>query len=364
MPESQDIAIVDRVRDNPALVLTQDGTFDQFLAAVRTEVLAETPDLTTAKGRKAIAALAYRVRQSKTAIDNAGKELTEAARQTIQQVNEKRKDCREKLDALAEEVRKPLTEWEQAEEARQARVSDTLTHLAHVCVVPAHATLDTLRQSHADVSAIDAASDEWGDDGPMIAAERIRALNALEAGIKRVEQQEAERAELERLRREAAEREAAAQAERERQEQERREREAQERAERERIEAEQRAEQARQAAAEEAARKERERIEREHRQEQERQAAAHQAELDRLANEREQERREAERLRAEQAEREAAERRAREEAEAREADLKYRSSVMRAAKEAIMRCGVDEPSAKAIVTAIKAREIPNVSITF
>lgn len=364
MPESQDIAIVDRVRDNPALVLTQDGTFDQFLAAVRTEVLAETPDLGTAKGRKAIAALAYRVRQSKTAIDNAGKELTEAARQTIAQVNEKRKDCREKLDALAEEVRKPLTEWEQAEEARKQAVSETLTHLAHVCVVPADATLESLRQSHAEVTALDPDADEWGDDAPMIGAERIRALNALEAGIKRVEQQEAERAELERLRREAAEREAEAKAERERQEQARREREAEEQAERDRIEAEQRAEHERQAAAEEAARKERERIEREHRQEQERQAAAHQAELDRLATEREKERREAERLRAEQAEREAAERRAQEEAAAREADRAHRSKIMREAKEAIMRCGVDESVAKAVVVAIKASEIPHVSITF
>jgi colicin import membrane protein len=60
------------------------------------------------------------VTRSKTAIDDAGKKLNEEARAKINAVDAQRRKIREELDALAEEVRKPLTEWEKAEDQRIA----------------------------------------------------------------------------------------------------------------------------------------------------------------------------------------------------------------------------------------------------
>jgi colicin import membrane protein len=45
-------------------------------------------DVTTEKGRKAIASMAYKVARTKTAIDEAGKKLNEEARARINAVDE------------------------------------------------------------------------------------------------------------------------------------------------------------------------------------------------------------------------------------------------------------------------------------
>ncbi|HID7917402.1 TPA: hypothetical protein ACXIEW_002580 [Pseudomonas aeruginosa] len=48
---------------------------DPFLAKIREEIDGFVPDVTTRKGREAIASIAYKVARSKTALDNVGKEL-------------------------------------------------------------------------------------------------------------------------------------------------------------------------------------------------------------------------------------------------------------------------------------------------
>lgn len=84
MPDTEtgaaDVSVVDQVEKNPVAVFTNEKLFGEFVAKVRAEVDAFEPDLTTDKGRKAIASLAYKVSQSKTALDEAGKALTEEKR--------------------------------------------------------------------------------------------------------------------------------------------------------------------------------------------------------------------------------------------------------------------------------------------
>lgn len=48
---------------------------DPFLQKIREEIDGFVPDVTTRKGREAIASIAYKVARSKTALDNVGKEL-------------------------------------------------------------------------------------------------------------------------------------------------------------------------------------------------------------------------------------------------------------------------------------------------
>jgi hypothetical protein len=75
----------------------------------------------TAKSRKAIASMAYKVSQSKTILDNAGKDLVSEAKAKIKKIDMARKYSRDFLDSLRDEVRKPLTDWEEAEKEKEEK---------------------------------------------------------------------------------------------------------------------------------------------------------------------------------------------------------------------------------------------------
>ena len=111
-----------------ASVFTPAGAED-VLAAIRAEVAKVDTDISTPKGRKAVASLAYQIARSKTALDEAGKGLTEQARRQIDTINGERRRIRDELDQLAEDVRRPLTDWENADKARIKAHEDAIAAL-------------------------------------------------------------------------------------------------------------------------------------------------------------------------------------------------------------------------------------------
>ena len=339
--------IVAIVNANPVMVLTDKDAYSRFYQEMKRETDALEIDLTTEKGRKAIASMAFKVARTKTAIDDAGKKLNEEARARINAIDEARREIRAQLDALKEEVRRPLTEWEEAEDARIDECKATVERLRHAASVGYEETAAAIRERLTEIQAEQFDPLKFDGYMPQVQALRDTAIAALTASAERMEQEERERAELERLRAEAAERERVEQ-----------ERLAAEEAERRRAEAEK-------AEAERLARIEQEAAERA-RKEAEEAAQRAQAEKDRqhaeaLA---------AERRRAEEAERAAQAERDRIAAEqaqqaAREADRAHRSSVLTAAKEAIMEAGdIAEDAAKKVVLAIQAGNVPNVTLRF
>lgn len=361
-----DIAVI--VQHNPAIVLLDAGKRDDLFAHIRREVDAFEPDLTTTKGRDAIKSLAYKITRTKTAIDAAGKQLNEEARAKINVVDAARRTAREELDALAEEVRKPLTAWEEAEKERVAGCREDIEAFKRAAVVTMDDTATSVRERGADVWAQKLDPERYGDMLSEAQAAKEHAVETLKTALARLTQEEADRAELERLRAEAAERE---RIDAERcAEEERRAREAEEaklaeerrlaaeKAETERLERiEQEAAERAKRSAEEAARAEQEGRDREHaealaaeRRRAEEAERAAQAERDRIAKEEAARKAESDRIAAEQAKR--------------ERDQKHRGAVMKAAKEAIMTCGVDEDTAKKIVLLIRAGEVPHVSLGF
>ncbi|WP_119312640.1 cell envelope biogenesis protein TolA [Morganella morganii] len=95
-----------------------------LLSGIREKALAEQAlldtDLSKAKNRDAIKSLAYKVTQSKTYIDKAGKAVVDELKELPKKVDASRKQCRDELDALSEKIRQPVTGWEDAEKARVA----------------------------------------------------------------------------------------------------------------------------------------------------------------------------------------------------------------------------------------------------
>lgn len=402
-PEGSTLVVVDNEAPPPPAVVAQRAAsivllnpqrFDQFYDRIRDRVAGFEPDLTTAAGRAAIAAEAFKVTKVKTTLERASKELTEEWRAKTKAVNDARKPMIERLDALSDQVRAPLTAWENAEKARREANAATLAELRAAATVTPEDTAATVEARGKDIHFRTFEAPQWREDE---AAEAIglkaAVVQALVAARNRLRQEEADREELARLRaaeaerqeREAAERAAREEAERQAQEArereeaaerdrlaaEQREREAEERRERERQEA---ADKARREAEEAAAERDRQR-----QAEHERQLAAERAERERIEREareaeeaRQREAQEREAAAQRQRDQEAAEQRRRDQeaAEAAEAEQRrqrnraHRTNVQREVKEAIMTCGVTEDQARAIVTAIVAGNVPHTAVTF
>ena len=329
---------------------------DPYLAKIKEELDAFVPDVSTKKGRDAIASIAYKVAKGKTALDNIGKDLVAELKDVPKKIDAERKRMRDLLDQWKDEVRAPLTAWEEAEEARQAR------HKAGIewfnLRAKEHHDLDLLelRASLAEVNskAVDQSWEEYEADAHRAKA---KAMEALAAAVVAREKHEAEQAELAKLRAEAAARE----------QKEREERIAREAAERAQREAEAKA----QAEREAAIKREAEATAAAERRELELKLAAERAEREKAeALQREQqakadaERREAEAVAAEQRRVAAIAEAEAKEAKRREADKAHKTAINRAALDAFMAGGMTEECAKLAVTLIAKKAIPAISISY
>lgn len=372
-PQSTAIALV--VEQTPAIVLTDTSQREAFYAHIEREVEAFEPDTGTEKGRKAIKAFAYKITRTKTAIDDAGKQLNEEARARINAVDAERRVVKERLDALAKQVRKPLTDWETAEDDRIAECVAIISQFKSDMVVTLEDTAESVRERGRAVWNVALDADVFREKMDEAQAAKGLAVSTLKTALARLTKEEADRAELEALRAANAEREEREQAEREAREAEE-QRLAEVKAAEDRKVAEEKAAEARRVAAEKA---EAERIEQARKDAQaaaQRKAEEAQAERDRehaaqLAAERKA-REDAEhaieveraRLAVEEAHRQAMAKQLAAEQAQRDADQKHRTKIKTAAKEAVMSCGADEETAKKIVVAILANEIPNVTLRF
>jgi colicin import membrane protein len=407
MTEETGTDIVVAVAQNPGLVLLDTEKFDAWYDKLKAKA-PEAGDMSVRKDREVLRSYAAEVRSEKAGIDKARLRLTKEWRDMVSQANDAGKVIEQRLEGLAAEVRAPLTEWEEAEKARVDSCRADIEAFKRAGNVSLDDTAASVRDRGADLwqQPIDPA--RFGDMVIEAQAAKDVSVASLKAALIRLEREEADRAELEKLRAETAEREA-----REVEAREKAEREAAEAAEIERqkarIEAERKAEEDRIAnAAKEA--------EDRTRREAEEAAAAIEAkrsyarqiiehikqvglgmiggktypygilirELEEkieinddlgdmqgevvairdatLVNVKAAMERQAERHAAQ--EREAEQRRTAEADELRAADKAHRAKIMKAAKEAIMTCGIDEEAAKKIVLLIRAGEVPNVSLAF
>jgi colicin import membrane protein len=342
-------------------VFNSPDVIEKVVGAIREEALKTPVDLTTDKGRKLIASAAYSVAQKKTAIDARGKSLTEESRKLIDAVNASRNAFKTRLQEVQDEVRKPLTDWEAAEDARIAAIKERIAktfngaRLAFDDTPEAGSrTAANLKEIIAEAEAV-AIDQSWQEYLPAAAVAKDDFLRDARRLLASREQAEAQEAELARLR--AAEQERIA-------------KEAAEKAEADRLaeikrrddelkEAEARAAAKAKADAEqaEAARVAKEAADREA----ERKAAAdREAALQKqIADQK------AETERAAQAERDriAAQAKAEEDAKAkREADQAHRAAIRKAIAAAVS--AIKDQSPEAIADALIEGKIPHVEVKF
>lgn len=288
-----------------------------LLSGIREKALAEQAsldtDLSKAKNRDAIKSLAYKVTQSKTYIDKAGKAVVDELKELPKKVDASRKQCRDELDALSEEIRQPVTVWEDAEKAR----------------VAAEELVKQIERDHEEALQMNELHD-------LRKAEEERKRIEHENEIKR---QAAEQARIE----------------------------AEQKAQRDREAAELKAKQEREAAelkarqeVEAAAKREREAREAQERAEREKQEAIAKAEREKQAAV------EAERRKAEEAERArlAEIERQKQEELKRQADKEHQHKFNREALQALTAAGFDDKTATKFLELVIKGEIPHLSMNY
>lgn len=328
---------------------------DPYLAKIKEELDAFVHDVSTKKGRDAIASIAYKVAKGKTALDNIGKELVAELKKQPGLVDAERKRMRDLLDQWKDEVRAPLTAWEEAEEARKTK-HETGIQLIQQAAATHDFSASTLRLTLASMETL-VIDGTWEEYEAEAHRAKAKTVEALQTALVAREKLEAEQAELAKLRAEAAARE----------QKEREERIAREAAERAQREAEAKA----QAEREAAIKREAEAAAAAERRELELKLQAERAEREKAeAIQREQqakadaERREAEAVAAEQRRVAAIAEAETKEAKRREADKAHKIAINRAALDAFVQGGMTEECAKLAVTLIAKKAIPAVSITY
>jgi len=95
------------------IYLPQNGLTPYF-EHIKAQVIGEVPDLTTKKGRDRVASLSAQVSRSKTAVEKPGREYLKLLKAQPKIVELQLKTFVDNCDALRDEVRQPLTEWEAA----------------------------------------------------------------------------------------------------------------------------------------------------------------------------------------------------------------------------------------------------------
>lgn len=354
--KSTEMVVLDKL--TPAVIFAPGGV-DDILAKIAREVRAQQTDISTKAGREAVASLAYKVARSKTALDKMGKELGESHYKSWKAITSERARIEKELDALKDEVRKPLTDWENAEKDRIASHEKAISDIEGMTQFDAPPTAADIKFRLDAFMALPPR--DWEEFAKRGEAADAATTNTLKRMYDEAVKREAEIAELERLRAEQTARE----------QKERDDRIAAEAAERARAEAEAKAKR----EAEEAAAKaeaERQRVEREkaeaiaraEKAEADRKAAAEKAERDAKEAAEAAERN---RLAAIEAERKrVADEKARIDAETakREADKKHRAKINNEALAALVLLGVETELGKVVISAIARGEVPHVKVNY
>ncbi|UZS74313.1 hypothetical protein OQB66_08400 [Pseudomonas syringae] len=382
--EQQVITIDDISAENaPAIYVT--GGLNQFLQAVTAEVTAEVPDLTTRKGRDRIASLAAKVSKSKTAVEKPGRDYLKRLKEMPKVVETELREFVIKMDALRDATRKPLTDWEEANDKRIDAHNDGIQRIKGLAVFAETPSAANVAQIIADLELVEI-NDSWEEFLAEAAQAKDRSLATLRTLLADRTKHEAELAEIAKFNAEKAEREQRERdAEIARQAVERAQREAEQKAQAEREAAARREQElkdqaeAQKRAADQKLRDaeaeaERQRLQIKLQAEQaERQKL--QAEQDRIAD---LQRAEQERAAAEQRQAEAVERarlaevQRQEDAKAeemrrqkaREDDKAHKGAIYKAAKEAFMDNNMTEECARLAVKLIASGMIPNIKVTY
>ena len=246
----EDYSVTVTHKENLLSFFRNGANLDGLYNVVETKARALVADVTTKEGFSQIKSTARQIASIKKRVDDLGKDIVAELKDLPKQIDSNRKKWREDMEALQEEIRKPVTEIEN----RQKEIEEIrATHgkLALSCSEEIKAAIET-------IDKIELTGDKWKESLDAAAAAVKAEKGALEVMLNAALKKEAEARELEELRKKQEEAERIIREQKIREEAERKAREEAEaraaaekaRLEREKAEAERKAAEAEKAAKE------------------------------------------------------------------------------------------------------------------
>lgn len=149
-------------------------------------------DVTTKEGVSQIKSCARQIASAKTKIDNLGKQVVAELKELPKIIDANRRNFRERMEALQDEIRRPVTEIEERE--------DEIDRIKAVHQQLIDADSATIKQNIESVKAIELTAEKWKESLDKATKAVTGEINALETMLKAAEKREAEARELEELR--------------------------------------------------------------------------------------------------------------------------------------------------------------------
>jgi len=203
IPTYKDATLADAFKNQKAL--------DRVIASITSAAKVEA-DVTTEKGREAIASMAYKVARSKTGLEAVAKPMADKAREESDRLNALRRHFKDELDGLRDRVRKPVNDWEAAEKQRISNLHDRLSEFTFLAEPIEGETAGSIAQTISRVEGIavdgtwqehqEAAADAKADtllrlrsryNATKLAEEQEDELRVLREAKAKAEEEEAER---------------------------------------------------------------------------------------------------------------------------------------------------------------------------
>lgn len=246
----EDYSVTVTHKENLLSFFRNSANLDGLYNVVESKARALVADVTTKEGVAQIKSTARQIASIKKRVDDIGKDVVAELKDLPKQIDANRKKWREDMEALQDEIRKPVTEIEN----RQAEIEEI--RATHGKLVLSGS--EEIKAAIEALDKIELTGDKWKESLEDATAAVIAEKNALEVMLKAALKKEAEARELEELRKKQEEAERIIREQKIREEAERKAREEAEartaaekaRLEREKQEAERKAAEAERAARE------------------------------------------------------------------------------------------------------------------
>ncbi|MEB0078056.1 hypothetical protein QN386_17850 [Pseudomonas sp. CCI3.2] len=180
MSAEQQLITIDDISADNAPAIYGHNSLHRYVEAARQSIVAEVPDLSSVKGRKRIAHLAAEVARSKTGVDKAGRAYLKRLKEMTTPIEAELRVFGSEMDALRDEVRKPLDDWQAAEDTRINEHEANIQSIKDMAVFAETPTASYVSQLIADLELF-AIDDSWEEFLPEVAQVKDKSLATLRA---------------------------------------------------------------------------------------------------------------------------------------------------------------------------------------
>lgn len=195
---SNELAILIEVK-NPVEVFTKPNGLDAIIDKIEADVKSVDRDISTEEGRDNIRSLAFKLAKSKKEIERMALGLTDGWRTQTKSVNTERDRGVERMQKLQDEIRSPLTAWENAEKERVQAHEDAIA--AMVLLHPRNMAGNLTEDIQSRISDLgNMPVRDWEEFEARAAFTRKETAEALLSALVIAQKRDSEALELARLR--------------------------------------------------------------------------------------------------------------------------------------------------------------------